>query len=108
MDDRFSGENWDPRDYEPEPDLKNGYRNAPRAPISDRNNAAIFYALEEFYKNMAEHEVSMGREFTAAEKHRHIQRFEGMLYRTYGASRPDGDWLSRHEAWHERNQGGHQ
>ena len=64
-DDRF--QDWDPSGYEPEPNLNGGYRNPPRAPISDRNNAAIHYALEEFYKNMSDHEVSMGREFTAAE-----------------------------------------
>lgn len=103
-DDRFSQE-WDPGAYEPEPNLNGGYRSPPRAPISDRNNAAIHYALEEFFNNMSAHEVSMGREFTAAEKHRHIQRFEGVLLREYGAARPDGGWLSRHEAWHSRNGG---
>lgn len=104
-DDRFNAE-WDPSQYEAEPNLGGGYRDAKPSVISDRDNAAIFYATEEFHKNMSEYEVSIGRELLAAEKFRHIQRFEAMLQRTYGASRPDGGWLSRHEGWHSRNGGG--
>ncbi len=103
-DDRFADE-WDPSQYEAEPSLSGNYRSAPASTLSDRDNAAIFFATEEFYKNMSDHEVSIGRELTAAEKFRHIQRFEGRLLRAYGASRPDGGWLSRHEAWHSRNGG---
>lgn len=102
-DDRF--QDWDPSQYEAEPNLSGGYRSPPPSVLSDRDNAAIHYALEEFHKNMSDYEIQIGRELLAAEKYRHIQRFEGRLLRAYGASRPDGGWLSRHEGWHGRNQG---
>lgn len=104
-DDRFASE-WDPGQYEPEPNLNGGYRSPAPSVLSDRDNAAVHYALEEFFKNLSEYEVTIGRELAAAEKYRHIQRFEGRLAATYGASRPDGGWLSRHEGWHSRNGGG--
>lgn len=103
-DDRFTGEAWDAADYEPEPDLSGVRRSLP-ATLGDRENAAIHYALQEFFGRMAEHEVSIGRELAAGEKFRHIQRFEGRLRRQYGASRPDPGWLSRHEAWCSRHGG---
>jgi hypothetical protein len=97
---------WDPSNYEPEPDLSGPYRSPPPSSISDRDNAAIHYALEEFYRNMSDYEVSIGRALLAGEKYRHIQRFEGRMRQAYGAARPDPDWLSRHESWHGRNGGG--
>lgn len=103
-DDRFS-EEWDPSQFEPEPDLRGGYLRAPQSILSDRQNATIFHATEEFEKNMSEYEVSVGRELSAAAKFRARRHFEATLSRDYGASRPDGAWLSRHEGWHGRNQG---
>lgn len=102
-DDRF--QDWNPGDYEPEPNLSGRYRGAPHSVLSDRDNAAIHHALEEFQKNMSDYEISIGRELTAVEKYRHLQRFEGRLTAAYGTSRPDGGWLSRHEGWHGRSQG---
>lgn len=104
-DDRFTAEDWDAADYEPEPDLSGVRRALPASTLSDRDNAAVHYALQEFFGRMSDHEVSIGRELTAGEKYRHIQRFEGTLRRKYGASRPDPGWLARHDGWASRHGG---
>lgn len=77
----------------------------PSTALSDRQNAAIFHATEEFEKNMSEYELGTGRELSAAAKFKARRHFEAELAQMYGASRPDGGWLSRHEGWHGRNQG---
>jgi len=105
MDDRFASEEWDPSEYEP-PDLSSGLRNARPSVLSDRDNACIHYALQGFLSLISEHELSIGRELTAAEKFRHISRFQGHLFRKYGATAPNPAWLARHESWHSRHGGG--
>jgi len=102
-DDRFAAEEWDAADYEPEPDLSGVRRGLPASALSDRDNAAIYYALQEFFQAMSDHEVSIGRELTGGEKFRHIARYEGALRRQYGASRPDPGWVARHDGWCARH-----
>lgn len=105
MDDRFTAENWNPSDYGP-PDLARKQPSPPPRKLTDRENAWVHYALQGFLGLMAEHEQSIGRELTAGERYRHIQRFEGHLLRKYGVTAPDPGWLSRHEAWHGRHGAG--
>jgi len=100
----MDAEEWDPEDYAP--DLNGPLKKPPPSVLTDRQNAAIFYALEGFHGLIAEYELSIGRELTATEKYTHIQRFEGHLKRAYGHVRPDDHWLARHNAWQGRHGGG--
>jgi len=103
MDDRFRAEVWDASEYEP--DLSGVRRRVLGSALSDRENAAIHYALEEFNGRMAEYEIAIGRELLAVEKIAHINRFKRSLARTYGAGTPDAGWLARHDGWCSRHGG---
>jgi hypothetical protein len=98
-DERFS------EDAADEPELSGVRHGLPASTLSDRDNTAIHYALQEFFQRMSEHEVSIGRELTAGEKFRHIWRFESALRRQYGAARPDAEWVARHDGWCSRHGG---
>lgn len=103
MDDRFTVEDWDAAGYEP--DLSGVRRRVPGSALTDRENAAIHYALEEFTGRMAEYEIAIGRELLAVEKIAHINRFKRALSRKYGAGAPDAGWLARHDGWCSRHGG---
>jgi hypothetical protein len=92
----FNEEEFDPRGWEPEPDLSDLQR-----PVEwERSNACVYYALEEFYKNMAEYEDNvLKRRFTQEERRKHLGRFQAMLQREYGRSTPASDWVEKHESW---------
>ena len=92
---------FDPRAWEPEPDLND----LQRPQDWERKNACVYYALEEFQKNMAEYEDNvLKRRFTQDERRKHLGRFQAMLSREYGRSTPDPQWVENHEAW-LRNRG---
>lgn len=87
---------------ESEPDLNDLHDPEWVRAREDAAQAAVHYALEEFHRNMEEHERQKGRRFTREQRQWHLDRFKSRLLRVYGWSEPSAAWLQRKAEWDAR------
>jgi len=104
----FRPEEFDPSAFgdETEPDLNDLHNADHLREEQDRAQAAVHYALAQFWRNLAEREQEMGRKYTRPEREAHENRFRGRLLDRYGYSAPTAGWLARKSEWDSRHGGG--